>query len=238
MPEGLSTRQLLSATALRMFAERGIDAVSMRELTAAAGQRNKSAAQYHYGSKEQLVREIFEQHTGAVNQRRWELLGDLGYDTRKLSVPELAEALILPLAELAQPPAGHYLRFLAQVSTPPWVYALTQADPGVTSSIQYVLSTLATRLDRISQQIVRTRLSLSMVLAVQALAGFEHAAPRDDPADRTRARLFSANLVDATVGILTAPVSENAAQLLPQLRGTPTDPGWLWPTLIDAASGN
>ncbi|MVU77237.1 TetR family transcriptional regulator [Nocardia sp. ET3-3] len=234
MSEGLSTKRSLSVTALRMFAERGIDAVSLRELTAAAGQRNKSAAQYHFGTKEQLVREIFEQHTGTVNQRRWELLAEFGYDTRRLSVQELAGALIRPFAELTRPPGGYFLRFLSQVSNPPWVYALTQADPEVTSSLRFVLSTLASRLDRIPEPVLRTRLSLSTTLAVHALANFEHAAPHDNPVDSARSDLFCANLVDATVGILTAPVSETATQLTHQLADAPAEPAWPWYTRIDA----
>ncbi|MFE3000292.1 TetR family transcriptional regulator [Nocardia sp. NPDC059246] len=235
MSDGPSTRQILASTALRMFAERGIDAVSLRELTAAAGQRNKTAAQYHFGTKEQLVREIFEQHTGQVNQRRWELLAELGHDSRRLGVAELADALIRPLAEQATRPDAHYLRFLAQVSTPPWVYALTQADPAVTDSVRTVLAALAERLTRIPAPVLRTRLSFSMMLAVRALAGLEHAAPAaDDP----RTALFTTNIVDATVGMLTAPVSGTAANLLTELPDNPSDPAWPWQILIGAASGD
>ncbi|MFE5284555.1 TetR/AcrR family transcriptional regulator [Nocardia sp. NPDC056611] len=230
MPQGPSTRQLLADTALRMFAERGIDAVSLRELTAAAGQRNKTAAQYHFGSREQLVRELFEQHTGQVNQRRWELLGALGEgaETR-----ELTDALIRPLAEKAAQPEGYYLRFLAQVSTPPWIHTLTSADPAVTSSVRAVLAALADRLAHLPLPILRTRLSLSMMLAVRALAGFEHAGP----ADGTRSALFTVNIIDATIGMLTAPVSEAADALLAELPGTTPEPDWPWPFLIGAASG-
>ena len=39
----------------RLAAERGIAAMSLREVQAAAGQRNKSAAQYHFGSRTGLI---------------------------------------------------------------------------------------------------------------------------------------------------------------------------------------
>lgn len=216
-----------------MFGERGIDAVSLRELTAAAGQRNKVAAQYHFGTKERLVQAVFEQYTGHVNRRRWDMLADLGHDTRRLDLPELVDALIRPLAETATTPGGHYPRFLAAASTPPWVEALAAADPAVTTSMRAVLTELADRLDHLPPAVVRTRLSLSMTLAVRALAGLEPAAA----AHPTRSALFITNIVDATIGLLTGPVSRTATELLEDLADDTPEPSWTWPTLIGPAGG-
>lgn len=231
--ESPSTRQLLAATAMRMFAERGIDGVSLRELTAAAGQRNKVAAQYHFGSKERLVRAIFEQYTGQVDRRRWALLADLGYDTRRLGIPELVDALITPLAETATAPGGHYVRFLAAASSPPWVEALTDADPAVTSSVRAVFAALADQLAHLPLPVVRTRLSLSMTLVVRALAGLEPTAD----ADPARSALFIANIIDATIGMLTGPVSDTATDLLAGSATDIPDSSWSWPILIGPARG-
>lgn len=229
-----STRQLLATTAMRLFAERGIDAVSLREVTAAAGQRNKVAAQYHFGSKERLVQAIFEQYTGQMNHRRWAMLADLGYDTRHLGVPELVGALIGPLAEAATAPGGHYARFLAAASTPPWVRALADAEPAVTSSVRAVFAALADQLAHLPGPVVRTRLSLSMTLAVRALAGLE---PNAD-ADQARGALFVANIIDATIGMLTGPVSDTVAELLAESATTDVpDSSWSWDVLIGPARG-
>lgn len=228
-----STRQILAATAMRMFAERGIGAVSLRELSAAAGQRNKVAAQYHFGTKERLVQAIFEQYTGQVNQRRWAMLADLGHDTRRLDIPELVDALIRPLAETATTAGGHYPRFLSAASTPPWVHALAAADPAVTTSMRAVLAALADRLGHLPVPVVRTRLSLTMTLAVRALAGFEPAAA----ADPTRSALFVVNIIDATVGMLLGPVSHTATDLLAEQTIDAVDPTWPWPILIGPAGG-
>ena len=53
-PRG-AARQAIVEAAERLFAERGIEAVSLRDVSAAAGQRNHSAAQYHFGDRAQLV---------------------------------------------------------------------------------------------------------------------------------------------------------------------------------------
>ena len=49
------TREELILAAERLFSEFGIDAVSLRQINAAAGQRNSSAAHYHFGSKDALI---------------------------------------------------------------------------------------------------------------------------------------------------------------------------------------
>ena len=46
------TREELILAAERLFSEFGIDAVSLRQINAAAGQRNSSAAHYQFGSKD------------------------------------------------------------------------------------------------------------------------------------------------------------------------------------------
>jgi hypothetical protein len=50
-----TTKERLLRTAERLFALRGIDAVSMRSICAEAGQRNNTALQYHFGDKQNLV---------------------------------------------------------------------------------------------------------------------------------------------------------------------------------------
>src|SRR5699024_12317749 len=42
----------------QMSAERGLDGVSMRDVASAAGQRNNSAVQYHFGSRDGLIVEV------------------------------------------------------------------------------------------------------------------------------------------------------------------------------------
>ncbi|MFE2378692.1 TetR family transcriptional regulator [Streptomyces sp. NPDC059398] len=300
MSRGSATREVMAEVALRMFAERGIDAVSLREITTASGQRNKSAAQYHFGTKEQLVREIFERHTGQVNAHRHRLLATLRERTGRPTLEELADVLIRPLAETVDG-HSHYARFLAQVSTPPWTGALVRADPAATQSVQTVFTALAQLLDDLPEPVLRTRLALAMMLTVRALSACEHtmapgggpdgAQPDDVRADDTRpddvraddtrpddvraddtrpddvraggtqgddvradeagadgaqtadarrVALLAAQLVDITVGILRAPVSETTRNLLPPAPHTPASAAgdtWPWHLLIGAEAG-
>ena len=56
--DGAETRRRIKVVAQRLFAERGIDGVSVQEILGAAGQRNRASLQYHFGSKEALIAEL------------------------------------------------------------------------------------------------------------------------------------------------------------------------------------
>ncbi len=62
--------QHLKMEALRLFAERGIDGVTVRQIAEAAGQKNHAAVGYHFGSKEALIRAIIIDGAQAIDIRR------------------------------------------------------------------------------------------------------------------------------------------------------------------------
>lgn len=63
------TRDRLLAIATEAFADRGFDVVTVREITRAAG-TNPATINYHFGSKEQLIAEVFERAVRPVNEQR------------------------------------------------------------------------------------------------------------------------------------------------------------------------
>ena len=73
-PNPEATKLQLINAAEQLFAERGIDAVSLREITTAAGVRNSTALQYHFGDRHGILREVLRKHHGEVEQRRHALL--------------------------------------------------------------------------------------------------------------------------------------------------------------------
>ena len=67
----LSPRQRLLHSAEKLFAENGIDAVGLRDIAADAGFKNANSLTYHFGSKDNLVREVLlAGATDAENCRR------------------------------------------------------------------------------------------------------------------------------------------------------------------------
>lgn len=67
------TRATLLDSAELLFAEKGIDATSLREITKSA-QANLSAVNYHFGSKEGLVQAVFFRRLAPLNERRLDRL--------------------------------------------------------------------------------------------------------------------------------------------------------------------
>ena len=67
------TRERLLDTAERLFAEQGIDATSLRHITAEA-HANLASVNYHFGTKEELVRELFARRIGPINHERLDQL--------------------------------------------------------------------------------------------------------------------------------------------------------------------
>ncbi len=94
---GNRTREELISVAAALFAERGVDAVSLAEINRVAGQKNNSAVTYHFGSKVGLIEAIQDFHTDANELRGGPLL-DLLNERNNLSIEELMSIAIVPVA--------------------------------------------------------------------------------------------------------------------------------------------
>ncbi|MFE6900592.1 TetR/AcrR family transcriptional regulator [Streptomyces sp. NPDC057717] len=114
-----TTRQLLLDVAERLYAERGVNGVSLREIGAAAGQRNTGAVRYHFGSKSALLEAVIARRMVPANEARAAYLAEAegkGDEGTALEARTLVEALVLPLVtQLGEPGRPTwYLRFLEQ----------------------------------------------------------------------------------------------------------------------------
>ncbi|MBW2274776.1 MAG: TetR family transcriptional regulator [Deltaproteobacteria bacterium] len=96
----LDTKTRLLDAAERLFAERGYEGSSMRAITKAAG-ANVSAANYHFGSKDELIRATLLRRIEPLNQRRLEALEALENAARgaPIEVESLVEAYLRPIFE-------------------------------------------------------------------------------------------------------------------------------------------
>jgi AcrR family transcriptional regulator len=107
-----SAERLLDA-AERLFAQRGVDATTVRDIALAAGQRNMSAVGYYFGTKAQLVDAVVRRRLPIIDRRRRELLAQDG-DT----VRGLVAAMLIPYAEILRDPAAvYYPKLLRHVRT-------------------------------------------------------------------------------------------------------------------------
>ncbi len=72
----LATRESILAAAERLFAERGVEGVSNRQISEAAGQGNNTAVGYHFGTKTDLIRALVRERQTAVDEIRRRMLAD------------------------------------------------------------------------------------------------------------------------------------------------------------------
>lgn len=113
-----ATRVALIEAAERLIAKKGLADVSTREILQEAGQRNQSALQYHFGSKDGLISATINERTKQIDQLRLKMIGNLDGEP---DLRQIFELLILPLGEIMKDPAAgsNYLNFLSQAITQP-----------------------------------------------------------------------------------------------------------------------
>lgn len=109
----LPTDRRLVAAAERLFAERGIDAVSLRAVMAAAG-ANVASVHYHFGSKDALVQAVIRARGGEISVRRAELLDALARSGEP-TPRALAEAFVRPVADVIGGGGGDWVTVVADV---------------------------------------------------------------------------------------------------------------------------
>lgn len=200
-----NTRELLILTAERLFAEHGIDAVSLRQINAEAGQRNLSATLYHFGSKEALIDIIYDFRMERVNGRRLERLARIEAENRQGDVHALVEGVLMPIVEEVTGSEGgiHYIRFLAQVTGHPQLrldslWTSRHAD-GLARTVAHMRSSLP----QLPAPLISLRIGLMWEQVIHALADQDLLR---EHAGKASYALFVGNLIDVVANGLVAPV--------------------------------
>jgi len=105
------TKDRILDAAERLFGEQGFDATSLRQITAEA-RVNLGAVNYHFQSKELLMRAVIGRRIGAMNRERFRRLDELDAAGGARTVEEVVEAFIIPVMEVKAAPQAHPFRKL------------------------------------------------------------------------------------------------------------------------------
>lgn len=212
-----TSRDLLIDAAERLFAERGLASVSLREINKAAGQRNTSAIHYHFGSKEALVLAIFERRMSRLNARRMSYLDAVEASGRAGDLHAILCAMLQPMTEgLDEGESGlNYLLFFGQVLNESHSPIRAAIDAPFSEGMRRGRAMIAAVLREVPEPILEQRGILATELTIQAVAHRARILRAGAGAAReiTNAA-FAANLVDFLAGALSAPVSEAAGHPL------------------------
>ena len=99
--DGLATKRRLLDTAERLFAQRGVERVKLVDVSREAGQKNRNAAQYHFGDRAGLINAVLDKHSDIIALERQVMLDHLEHRA-EVSLRELIEAQVLPIARHVQ----------------------------------------------------------------------------------------------------------------------------------------
>jgi AcrR family transcriptional regulator len=99
-----STKDRILAAAEELFARTGVARTSLRAITALA-RVNLAAVNYHFGSKEGLVEEVYRRRLEPLNRARMANLDRLESRARNPSLESILKAFMTPVATLARDPA-------------------------------------------------------------------------------------------------------------------------------------
>ena len=113
------TKTKIIETAERLFAEKGINNVSTREIAREAGQKNHSALHYHFGDKENLLDALLDYRLTPLDNKRKFLLDEALSVSKNPNLRELVTVLITPMAENALDPKrkNYILKIMGELLT-------------------------------------------------------------------------------------------------------------------------
>jgi AcrR family transcriptional regulator len=171
-PDASDTRRKLLDSAARAFAEDGVFNASLIEITRKAGQRNRGALHYHFGSRDGVLCAVLDRHVAFLARREGELL-DVAARSPSDDVAVVIEAIVRPAAELAE--SGWRGRSCLLI-----IAELAGEDPATYSDeLQAVLARtggnevyalLATRMANVSDDVRIERFALITTFILRAVA--------------------------------------------------------------------
>jgi len=216
----LSTKEQIVLAAERLFAERGYEGVSLREIGVAAGSANNSAVQYHFGTKEQLVAAIFERRLTYIDERRALLVAQL----QPRDLRAWLECYVLPLLEQGEIEGSHYMSFIAAVE--PQTRLFQNLPEHYWMRTEQFRSEVGALLPDIPEPLRSHRILQVVMLSVHAASFRERA--KATGLEVVPFAIHVTDLLDAWAGFLAASVSDAARASISGHGLTPA----AWPFLL------
>lgn len=121
--KSLDTRERILDAAERLFMEYGYEGTSMRQITGEATV-NLAAVNYHFGSKESLMQEVFRRRLDWLNEERLRVLDELEAEAgdKPLKPSQIVDAFfgtLLRMGEDDRRGGMNFLRLLGRTMTDP-----------------------------------------------------------------------------------------------------------------------
>lgn len=216
-----STRDLLKLAARRLFALRGFDGVSVRDIVLAAGQRNSGSLHYYFGSKDELARELVADGAKLIDERRNRALDAIEARGGPRHLRELIGLMVWPSTNLAGDAAepaqeDTYIRFITMLQMSHRQLFLDALEGKWASGYNRVLNHIRAMLAGIDPEIVNQRLMLMSLYLRAAMSSREAALEGGKPHRVWSAEMTMENLIDTIEGMLKPKPSKQTLAALEQ----------------------
>ena len=212
---GEATRIKLISVAETMFADRGIAAVSLNEIRLAAGQSNAAVVNYHFGSKEDLIKAILEDRLERIDEDRGRILDQALSGRDPVELRLLLAALILPQVSSIERGERHVelvAQLLFQGYGEPGGHAWVLADPSLTGHGQRLNQLIWEHLSHLPDAVATARLRFVYGSCLNAMA--DHQRQRATASDAPPTAVFVSNLIDSLIAVIRAPASAETLDAL------------------------
>jgi AcrR family transcriptional regulator len=211
-----ATQERIKQTASRLFANRGIDGVSVRDIVVASGQKNGGSLHYYFRTKEALVRGLVAEGAKLIDERRNKLLDQLESRRRRPTLHEIIEALLWPSTDLETDPAhpSTYIRFITNLRTNHRELFLEALERKWDSGYRRCIAHIRRLLAHLPAALVNQRLIFMSLYLQATLSARESALEHHDGHNRLWFQPETCeNLIDTVCGLLTEPPSAKTLKL-------------------------
>ena len=200
-----ATREALLSAAERLFAERGMYAVSNRQISEAANQGNNAAACYHFGTRTDLLRAIESKHRAPIESLRGRMLADI---TGSTELRDWVGTLVLPLTDhlsaLGNP--SWYARFAAVAMADPSYRHVVTKDALTSPELVAAINGINDCLPDLPKRVRSERIVMARNLLMHTCAEHEVDMAEYGTEARSSWPVAAEGLIDAIVGLWQAPV--------------------------------
>ncbi|MBK4738510.1 TetR/AcrR family transcriptional regulator [Noviherbaspirillum pedocola] len=198
----------IKLAAQRLFARLGVEAVTVRDIVAAAQLKNPGSLNYYFRSKEELIRQTIVDAMGEANALWGKRLAVIEAHGGPSSLREVVSALVTwPLSKPADGSVSHTARFLTMV-----LQTRTQMLRTLTREMRYgeydrALAHMRGFLRELPEEVVDQRLVFFFWSLTGFLAAYEAFIDSGSQGESIWSRTDPfENFIDSMVGLLNAPV--------------------------------
>lgn len=204
-PDQLSAKGKLIRAAEHLFAQKGIEATSLREISQLAEQKNTNAVQYHFGNKQALINAIWQRHAMDIQLEREKYLKTLE-SNKNPALNTLMKAIIFPIANKMSDSDGgrDYIQIMSYLISYSEISLLELFQHSPDKTTQFIIEAIEPHISHLSDTDKKAR-SLFVVGAVfHSMADYIRLSDNQSPLSKN---LNPSDVIENLIIMLSAAIS-------------------------------